>query len=290
MYRKTVLSRTITGYAFVLPAMILIFAFMIIPIFMTGYMSLFNKTLVKNDFIAFANYARLLGDKKFLNSLLHTFTYVGILVPTVVLTAMLLSSIIVRKSHRVGAFYRGLFYIPTIASAVTVSVIWNWVFNPVAGVANYLITTLGGTPLAWFSDRILAFFCVCLVAFVGLIGQPIILYTAAMNGVSIDYYEAASLDGANAWVQFWKVTVPEVRPTTLYVTIITAINAFQLFIPIQLLTKGGPVNSTTSLMYTLYTTAFTDNKYGYASAMGVILLVFLATFSIVQFRVQQKKD
>ena len=290
MKRKNALNQTIAGYAFVAPALVLILGFMVIPICMTIYMSFFNKTLVKNDFIGLQNYVKLFSDTKFQSAMLHTFTYVAVLVPMVVIITMYLSSVIVNKSERTGSIFRGLFYIPTIASAVTVSIIWNWVFNPVAGVANYLVTLLGGEPLSWFSDRTLAFVCVCVVAFVGLIGQPIILYTAAMNGVSRDYYEAAELDGAGNWVKFWKITAPAVRPTTLYITITTAINAFQIFIPIQLLTKGGPVNATTSLMYVLYTTAFTDNKFGYASAMGVVLLVVLVIFSAVQFKVQHSKD
>lgn len=288
--KKARIEKTVVGYAFVAPALLLIAMFMVVPIFMTMYMSLFNRTLTKNEFIGFDNYIKLLSDTKFLSSLLHTFAYVLILVSAVVFLSLYLSSVIVKKSERAGSIYRALFYIPTIASAVTVSIIWNWVFNPVAGVANYLVQILGGEPLMWFSDRKLAFMCVCIVAFVGLIGQPIILYTAAMNGVSRDYYEAAELDGASEWTQFKKITIPSVRSTTLYVTIVTAINAFQIFIPIQLLTKGGPVNATSSIMYTLYTTAFTDNKYGYASAMGVILLIVLTIFSVLQFKIQKASD
>lgn len=278
------------GYAFVLPSLILIICFMVIPIGMTVYMSFFNKTLVKNTFIGIGNYQKLLSDTKFLKSLGNTLKYVAVIVPSVVIITMYLSSVIVQKSEKTGAFFRGMFYIPTIASAVTISIIWNWIFNPVAGVANYVLTVLGQEPVSWFSGRALAFFCVCIVSFVGLIGQPIILYTAAMNGIPIDYYEAADLDGASQIRKFWNITVPSVRPTTLYVTIITAINAFQIFIPIQLLTSGGPVNATSSIMYVLYTTAFTDNKFGYASAIGVILLIILGTFSAIQFKIQNKQD
>ena len=288
--RKAKIEKTIAGYAFVLPALLLIASFMILPIFMTIYMSFFNKTLTKNVFVGFDNYVKLLSDIKFRTSLQHTFLYVLILVTAVVFLSLYLSSVIVKKSERAGSVYRALFYVPTIASAVTVSIIWNWVFNPVAGVANYIVRIFGAEPLMWFSDRKLAFMCVCIVAFVGLIGQPIILYTAAMNNISRDYYEAAALDGAGEWAKFTKITIPAVRPTTLYITIITAINAFQIFIPIQLLTKGGPVNATTSIMYTLYTTAFTDNKFGYASAMGVVLLIVLTVFSVIQFKIQKSTD
>ncbi len=284
------LQTNIVGYAFVMPAFILIVCFMIIPIFMTVYMSFFNKTLVRNVFIGLGNYQNLVKDTKFLFSLLNTLKYVLVIVPSVVIVAMFLSSVIVQKSEMAGSFFRGMFYIPTIASAVTVSIIWNWIFNPVAGIANYLLSLFGQDPISWFSDRTWAFICVCIVSFMGLIGQPIILYTASMNGISTDYYEVADIEGASQWLKFWRITVPSVRPTTLYITIIAAINAFQIFIPVQLLTSGGPVNATSSLMYILYTTAFTDNKFGYASAMGVILLVVLGTFSAIQFKVQNRKD
>ena len=288
--RNNKLQTNIVGYAFVMPAFILIVCFMIIPIFMTVYMSFFNKTLVRNTFIGLGNYQNLVKDTKFLFSLLNTLKYVIVIVPSVVIVAMYLSSVIVQKSERAGSFFRGMFYIPTIASAVTVSIIWNWIFNPVAGIANYLLSLFGQNPISWFSDRTWAFICVCIVSFMGLIGQPIILYTASMNGISTDYYEVADIEGASQWLKFWKITVPSVRPTTLYITIIAAINAFQIFIPVQLLTSGGPVNATSSLMYILYTIAFTDNKFGYASAMGVILLIILGTFSAIQFKVQNNKD
>ena len=191
------LQTNIVGYAFVMPAFILIVCFMIIPIFMTVYMSFFNKTLVRNVFIGLGNYQNLVKDTKFLFSLLNTLKYVLVIVPSVVIVAMFLSSVIVQKSEMAGSFFRGMFYIPTIASAVTVSIIWNWIFNPVAGIANYLLSLFGQDPISWFSDRTWAFICVCIVSFMGLIGQPIILYTASMNGISTDYYEVADIEGAS---------------------------------------------------------------------------------------------
>jgi multiple sugar transport system permease protein len=273
-----------------MPSFVLIVGFLVLPIVMTVYMSLFKKTLKINKYIGFQNYIRLSHDSEFIQSLYHTLLYVLILVSSVVIITVFLSYVISQKNERTASIFRGLFYIPTIASAVTVSIIWNWIFNPVVGIANYLVSSLGFEPIAWFSGRGTAFFCVCLTAFFGLIGPPVVLYTAAMGGVSKEYYEAANLDGASEWEKFWWITIPMVKPTTLYITIITAINAFQIFIPIQLLTKGGPVNSTTSLMYTLYSTAFTDNYFGYASSMGIILLLLLGAFSFMQFKLQNGEN
>lgn len=286
--KQSTKKKTLIGILFTGPSIILITAFLVIPILMTIYMSFFNKTLKKNTFIGLGNYERLLTDATYHKALSNTMLYALILIPCIVLLSMILSSIIIRKKQAVGSVYRGLFYIPTIASGVTVSIVWSWVFNPISGIANYILTSFGAAPVEWFSGRTTAFMCVCIVSFFVSIGQPIILYTAAMGGIDKTYYEAAELDGASPAEQFLKITMPEIRPTTLYVTVITAINAFQIFIPIQLLTNGGPVNSTTSMMYILYKTAFTDYKFGYAASMGVVLLLIIGTFSIIQFRLQSR--
>lgn len=286
--KKTTQKRGLVGLLFTAPSIILVTAFLVVPICMTIYMSFFNRTLKKNTYIGLENYRRLLSDAAFQKALTNTLLYALILIPCIVLITMILASAIIQKKQAVGSVYRGLFYIPTIASGVTVSIVWSWVFHPVSGIANYLITQMGGTPVEWLSGRTTAFLCICIVSFFVSIGQPIVLYTAAMGGIDKSYYEAAELDGAGAVMKFTKITMPEIRPTTLYVTIITAINVFQIFIPVQLLTSGGPVNSTTSMMYILYKTAFTDYKFGYAAAMGTVLLVIIGLFSVIQFRLQSR--
>ena len=286
--KKTTQKIGLVGLLFTAPSIILVTAFLVVPICMTIYMSFFNRTLKKNTYIGLENYRRLLSDAAFQKALTNTLLYALILIPCIVLITMILASAIIQKKQAVGSVYRGLFYIPTIASGVTVSIVWSWVFHPVSGIANYLITQMGGTPVEWLSGRTTAFLCICIVSFFVSIGQPIVLYTAAMGGIDKSYYEAAELDGAGAVMKFTKITMPEIRPTTLYVTIITAINVFQIFIPVQLLTSGGPVNSTTSMMYILYKTAFTDYKFGYAAAMGTVLLVIIGLFSVIQFRLQSR--
>ena len=286
--KETTKKKTLMGLLFTGPSIILITIFLIVPIVMTIYMSFFDRTLKKNTYIGLENYRHLLSDATYHKALGNTMLYALILIPLIVIITMVLASIIIKKKETVGSVYRGLFYLPTIASGVTVSIVWSWVFHPVSGIANFLLETVGAAPVEWFSGRSTAFICVCIVTFFVSIGQPIILYTAAMGGIDSAYYEAADLDGANAVTKFFRITMPEIRPTTLYVTIITAINAFQIFIPVQLLTNGGPVNSTTSMMYILYKTAFTDFKFGYAASMGVILLIIIGTFSIVQFKMQSR--
>lgn len=283
--RKSTFQKTsFVGYAFIAPAIMLMTIFLFYPIVEAFRLSLFKSTLKENEFVGFSNFVQLFQDDLFLKCLSNTLKYVIIIVPVVVCLSLYVAAIIGKKKPWKTSMYRGIFYLPTIASAVTVSVVWNWIFNPVIGVANYLITEMGGKPVMWFSGNTTALYCVVLVSIVCSIGQPVILYTAAIGGISSDYYEAASLDGASDWKQFIKITVPLLKPTTLYILIITSINAFQIFIPVQMLTGGGPVNSTTSLVYELYRTAFLYKNFGYASAMGVILFVILGLLAVLQFR------
>lgn len=282
--KNTFRQTTLIGYAFIAPAVILMAIFLVYPIVEALRLSLYNSTLKETTFVGLDNFVKLFHDDLFLKCLSNTIKYVVIIVPVVVLLSLYVASIISKKKPWKTSMYRGLFYLPTIASAVTVSVVWNWIFNPVIGVANYLIGEMGGKPVMWFSGSETAFYCVVLVSVVCSVGQPIILYSAAIGGISSEYYEAAALDGASDWQQFVRITIPMLKPTTLYILVITSINAFQIFIPVQMLTGGGPVNSTTSLIYELYRTAFQYRNFGYASAMGVILFIILGILAMLQFR------
>lgn len=278
---------TVLGYAFLAPSLILMAIFLVYPIFEALRLSFYESTLKTTELVGFENYINLFQDELFMKSLLNTLKYVVIIVPFVVILSLWISATISKKRPWKTSLYRGAFYLPTIASAVTVSVVWNWVFNPVIGVANYVISSAGGTPVMWFSEGTTAFYCVVLVSIVCSIGQPVILYTASIGSISPEYYEAASLDGASDFTQLMKITVPLLKPTTLYVLVITSVNAFQIFIPIQMLTGGGPVNATTSIIYELYRTAFQYKNFGYASAMGMILFVILGLLAFAQFRLMK---
>lgn len=253
-------------------------------------LSLFRSTLRVHEFVGFANFKRLANDDLFIKAVSNTFLYALLIVPAVVIVSMITSSIIYQKNRILTAIYRGIFYLPTIASAVTVSVVWYWIFNPVIGIANHVLSWFNIEAIAWFSSRTTAFYCVALVSFLCSIGQPIILYTAALGGISREYYDASSIEGASQFQQFLFITVPLLKSTTIFNLVITSINAFQIFIPVQLLTGGGPVNSTTSIIYELYTTAFTYKDFGYASAMGMILFLILGMLAIAQFKLMKEKN
>ena len=186
----------------------------------------------------------------------------------------------------IRSFYRCVFYLPVVTGSVAVTVVWKWMFDKYDGLLNYIIKGFGGQPLPWTSGESMALWCIILILFTTSIGQPIVLYVAALGNVDSSLEEAAQVDGANAFQVFWKIKWPSIMPTTLYVAVITTINSFQCFALIQLLTSGGPNYSTSTVMYLLYDIAFkTTKEFGYADAMGVVLAIVIALFSALQFKV-----
>ena len=272
------------AYLFLLPMLVFFITFVVYPMIKGVYISFFDYSLRNFKFIGLENYKSLAHDKIFLKSLGNTLLIVLANVPLVMLVSLFVSVVIYKKSPKIRSFFRGVFYLPTVASVVSITVVWGWIFHPNYGILNYLISKIGVEPKGWLGDPKYALICIIIVLVTLSVGQPIILYVAALGNVPASYLEAAEVDGATPFEIFRKVTWPLLMPTTLYIVIITTINSFQCFSIIQLLTSGGPAYSTSTIMYMVYERAFTLNKYGLASAMGVILAIIIMIISVVQFK------
>ncbi|MBU3194887.1 carbohydrate ABC transporter permease [Clostridium algidicarnis] len=272
------------AYLFLLPMLVFFITFVVYPMIKGVYISFFDYSLRNFKFIGLENYKSLVHDKIFLKSLGNTLLIVLANVPLVMLLSLFVSVVIYKKSPKIRSFFRGVFYLPTVASVVSITVVWGWIFHPSYGILNYLISKIGVEPKGWLGDPKYALICIIIVLVTLSVGQPIILYVAALGNVPTSYLEAAEVDGATPFEIFRKVTWPLLMPTTLYIVIITTINSFQCFSIIQLLTSGGPAYSTSTIMYMVYERAFTLNKYGLASAMGVILAIIIMIISVVQFK------
>lgn len=232
------------------------------------------------------NYIRLFKDKIFLKSAVNTVIIVAVSVPAVTAFSLWVGSSIYRMRSGIRSFFRCVFYLPVVTGSVAVVVVWKWMFDKYDGLLNYVIRSFGGQPLPWTASESMALWCIILILFTTSIGQPIVLYVAALGNVDSSLEEAAKVDGANSFQVFWRIKWPSIMPTTLYVAVITTINSFQCFALIQLLTSGGPNYSTSTVMYLLYEIAFkTTKEFGYADAMGVILAIVIALFSALQFKV-----
>ena len=224
----------------------------------------------------------------FHRGLINTIIIVVVAVPTVTAFSLWVGSAIYKMKAFSRSFFRCVFYLPVVTGSVAITVVWKWILDPYNGILNQLIGTDGYN---WLGESRTALACIILILFTTSIGQPIVLYVAALGNVDNSIIEAAQVDGATKLQVFWKVKWPAIMPTTLYVLVITTINSFQCFALIQLLTQGG--SGTNTVMYYIYWTAFKLTEkaghFGYANAMGVMLAIFIAILSAVQFRLAKEK-
>ena len=207
-------------------------------------------------------------------------------VPIVCVFSLWVGSRIYNMANWACSAFRVIFYLPVVTGSVAVTVVWRWIYSYYSGILNYVGTGMGlwEKNINWLGDPKFALGCVILILLTTSVGQPIVLYVSALGNVDQSLVEAAQVDGATALQVFWKIKWPQIMPTTLYILVITTINSFQCFALIQLLTSGGPVHATDTIMYYIYYTCFNLYRYGYANAMGVILALCIAVLSAVQFK------
>lgn len=295
MSRALVRRETTAGYLFMLPSLFFFLVFVIYPMFMCIYTSLFDSNMGKNTvdvFIGLNNYKELFGDEVFLGALRNTIVIVVVSVPTVCAFSLWVATAIYDMKPALTSIFRVIFYLPVVTGSVAVTVVWKWMYNNYYGIFNYLLKGAGviDQNINWLGDARYALWCIIIILFTTSVGQPIVLYVSALGNVDQSLVEAAEVDGATRNQVFWKVKWAQIMPTTLYILIITTINSFQCFALIQLLTSGGPNHSTDTIMYYIYYTAFKLYRYGYGNAMGVVLMIIIAILSAVQFKLGQSND
>ncbi len=263
--------------------------------FMCIYTSFFHSTMgkdVQDTFIGFQNYVTLFKDSVFRKALNNTLVIVLVSVPVVCIFSLWIANAIHNMNNALTSAFRCIFYLPVVTGSVAVTVVWKWMFNNYYGIFNYVGKGLGliDQNINWLGDPKYALGCIILILLTTSVGQPIVLYVSALDNVDRTLVEAAEVDGANSRQVFWNVKWQQMMPTTLYILIITTINSFQCFALIQLLTSGGPNHATDTIMYYIYYTAFKLYDYGYANAMGVVLMIIIAVLSAVQFKLGQSKS
>ena len=286
------IHESVTSYLFLLPFMVFFVGFVLYPMFMCVYTSFFDATMGREDiFIGFDNYIALSKDPVFWKGLWNTLIIVVVSVPVTCAFSLWVASAISKMPIAATSAFRCIFYLPVVTGSVAVTVVWKWMFNNYYGIFNYLGNNLGlfEGRINWLGDERFALGCIITILLTTSVGQPIVLYVSALDNVDKSLVEAAEVDGATSMQAFWKIKWPQMMPTTLYILVITTINSFQCFALIQLLTSGGPNNSTMTIMYYIYYNAFKLYKYGYGNAMGVILAIIIAILSAAQFRLGKEK-
>ena len=289
---RLVVQENIAGYLFMLPFLLFFVGFVVYPMFMCIYTSFFDATMNRDDiFIGFQNYVDLFNDPVFWTALKNTLVIVVVSVPVTCAFSLWIATLISKMHVTATSAFRCIFYLPVVTGSVAVTMVWKWMFNNYYGILNYLGKGVGllDKNINWLGDPKYALGCIILILLTTSVGQPIVLYVSALDNVDKSLVEAAHVDGATETQAFWKIKWPQMMPTTLYILVITTINSFQCFALIQLLTSGGPKNSTMTIMYYIYYNAFKQYKYGYGNAMGVILAIIIAILSAVQFRMGKEK-
>lgn len=284
-------SENLTGILFVSPMLIGVSVLVLLPIFATFALSFadwsFITPLSQLKWVGFDNFTRLFEDTVFLKSLRNNAIFV-LTVPICMAISLLIAVTIDRNVYLKG-FFKVAFFMPYISSVVAIAVVWQVLFHPSQGPINQVLMSLGiENPPLWIADPNFALISIMIIQIWISIGFNMIIYLAGLQSIPRDLYEAADIDGANAWVKFRHITLPMISPTSFFLFITGIISTFKVFDLIAVLTKGGPMNSTSMIVWNLYDTAFVNLKIGYASAMAVVL--FIVVFGITVFQwIGQKK-
>ncbi|MGE5571538.1 MAG: carbohydrate ABC transporter permease [Bacteroidota bacterium] len=272
------------GYAFIIPSFVLFAFFFLVPVIWGGYLSLLDYKVFDKQWIGIRNYVELFQDRLFWVALRNTALYTLAVVPLWLGKALIISALIFPFSKPIQTFFKAAFYLPHVTSAVIISMVWLWIFNPPFGLLNYLMDLVGLGPRAWLGDVRTALLSIVFMQVVMGGGSSIVLITAAMGSIPYHLYEAAYLDGATKAQAFFRVTVPLLRPTLLYLMVMGTISSFQVFTNIYLMTQGGPQFATTTLVYLIYDTAFKQFNFGLASAQAVVLFAIVFVLAVAQFK------
>jgi len=276
------------GLLMIMPTYSIFIVFMFIPLFMTIYYSLTNYDFYKtSEFIGFYNYYRLTKDPVFLISLRNTFLYAAAtIIPQIsigmIIAVVLNGKIIGQKFHRVA------FYIPYVSSMVVISMIWIWIYDPSLGIMNQFLRALGIPPQKWLSNPNLALLSIIIMSIWKMIGYNMIIFLAALQQIPGHLYEAATIDGASALQKFFKITLPMISPTTFFLFVIGCIFSFNVFEQVNIMTSGGPMYSTTTVVHQIYERAFMTFQMGYASSMACILLLITMFLTFINFKYGNK--
>lgn len=268
-------------YLFLLPAALVLVIFFFIPFLQTFVLSFFDysNSLYNPNFIGFENYVKLFQSPIFYKVLLNTFIYLFVAVPVLAILPLFLAILINQKIRGI-TLYKILIYLPVIVSIVVAAIAFKWLYAD-EGILNYIVTTLGFERIGWLTDPRWSLYSVIIVTIWKGIGYYMMIYLAALMSVPQELYEACDIDGAGFLKKHLTVTIPHIMPSIALVTTISAISAMKVFAEIYVMTKGGPLNSSKTIVYYIYERAFENLDLGYASAMAVILLIIVLGLSLV---------
>jgi multiple sugar transport system permease protein len=285
---RLVNSDAVAGYVLLLPTLIGLALFSLGPVVASALLSFTRWDGLRAPvWTGTENYRLLFTDPLFWTALRNTAYYtVGSVVPAIVLSLLL--ALAVNQKIKGVVFFRTLFFLPVVSPPVAIAILWGWLYNAQYGLINAGLDRLGLPPVQWLAEPSTAMPSIIIMSIWSGLGYNMVLFLAGLQGIPQELYEAAKIDGANRWALFRYVTVPLLSPTTFFILVLSMIGAFQLFDYAYVLTGGGPMYSTLSIVLYIYQMAFQNFKMGYASALAYVLFVIIAAVTFVQFRLQRR--
>jgi lactose/L-arabinose transport system permease protein len=282
------LKQKFAPFIFVGPFLIFFIIFMAYPILYSLVLSFCKYRAGHIAFVGLKNYAYLLTEKLFYQSLGNTFVILIIQVPIMTVLALVLGNLLNSALIKLKGAFRMFTFMPVLIDSVSYSIVFMLLFSENGGFINSMISTLGGSPQKWFSSGPLAVLLIILALTWRWTGYNSLIMLAGLQNISPDLYEAASIDGANSFVKFWKITIPQLKPVIIFSIFNSMNGTLQLFTEPQLLTQGGPANATLTTVLYLYQVGFKNFNFGVASAGSYILAVIIAIFTLIQLRVTRE--
>jgi ABC-type sugar transport system permease subunit len=289
--RRQARRNTLIGWTFILPNFLGFLAFTLIPVLAAFALAFMEWTSFSSPtWVGLANFERMLGSDSFWVALRNTLLYALGHVPLTLALALILAMLLNRKLKGI-AFFRVAIFFPYITSLVAVAVVWNMLFSPDSGPINQFLQFVGvAHPPGWTSSSDWAMPAVILTSVWRDMGYYMILYLAGLQAIPTELYEAAEVDGASAWQRFWNVTLPSLRPTTFFVVVMLTVSSFKVFDLIVVMTNGGPGRATTVLSQLIYQEGIGEGKFGYSSAISLVLFLIVLTVTVLQFKLQQRRE
>jgi multiple sugar transport system permease protein len=282
------------AYFFLAPAMISIFVFFFIPVIAAFIISFTDFDIYSLGnyanlrFIGLKNYSDLLSNELFWISLKNTFYFVIVASPLSIAVSLGAALILNSKLVKLKGLFRLSYFIPVVTTLVAVAIVWRFIYHPRFGMLNYLLSFIGINPIDWLGDPFWAMPSIILMSIWKNFGYNMIIFIAGLQNIPEHLYEAAILEGANGWQRFKKITLPMLAPTTIFISVITMIGNFQLFAEPYVMTQGGPLNKTLSVVQYMYQEGFRWWNIGYSASIAFVLFLIIFAGTMLQLKIQKQ--
>ncbi len=281
------------AYMFLTPALGAIFVFFFIPVIAAFVISFTDFDIYAlgdistTRFIGFENYSKIFLDPLFWKALGNTFYFVVFAGPLSIAVSLMAAMVLNAKIVKFKGIFRLTYFIPVVTTLIAVAIVWRFIYHPRFGMLNYLLSFVGINPIDWLGNPTFAMPAIVIMAVWKNFGYNMIIFIAGLQNIPEHLYEAAFLEGANAWQRFKFITLPMLAPTTIFISVITMIGFFQLFAEPYIMTQGGPLNSTLSIVQYMYQEGFRWWNMGYSAALAFVLFIIILIGTLIQFKVQR---